>query len=171
METASPGNLREIEALRYQAGAVHRVVQLNLAGISHEDSLVHPAAGGNCLNWVLGHLVATYQHTFPLLGQEPVLAESVAKRYDRGSRPMEDPAEALELSALLSAWDQVAERFLAGLSRLTTEDLDRPAPFSPSKNPNETVRSLLTVVLFHQAYHAGQTGVLRRVAGQTGAIA
>ena len=48
--------------------------------------------------------------------------------------------------------------------------LDRPAPHSPSGNPDETVRSLLTTVFFHQAYHAGQTALLRRIAGREGAI-
>jgi hypothetical protein len=48
--------------------------------------------------------------------------------------------------------------------------MDGPAPFSPSKNPKETLRSLLTTVLFHQAYHSGQTGLLRRIAGKEGAI-
>ena len=37
-------------------------------------------------------------------------------------------------------------------------------------DPDETVGSLLSVVLFHQAYHAGQTAVLRRVAVKDGAI-
>jgi hypothetical protein len=32
------------------------------------------------------------------------------------------------------------------------------------------VRSLLATVAFHQAYHAGQTGTLRRVVGKSGAI-
>jgi uncharacterized damage-inducible protein DinB len=41
---------------------------------------------------------------------------------------------------------------------------------SPSGNPDETVRSLITTVMFHQAYHAGQTAVLRRIAGREGAI-
>lgn len=38
------------------------------------------------------------------------------------------------------------------------------------RNPEETVSSLLTVVLFHRGYHAGQTGILRRIAGKAGAI-
>jgi uncharacterized damage-inducible protein DinB len=48
--------------------------------------------------------------------------------------------------------------------------MDEPAPFSPTNNPKETVRSLLATVFFHQAYHVGQTGLLRRIAGKEGAI-
>lgn len=53
---------------------------------------------------------------------------------------------------------------------LTSETLDRTAPFSPSGDPNETVRSLLTAISWHQAYHAGQMEILRRIAGKDGAI-
>jgi uncharacterized damage-inducible protein DinB len=58
----------------------------------------------------------------------------------------------------------------AGLSTLTAEAMGQPAPFSPSGNPDETVGSLVATVIFHQAYHSGQTGVLRRVSGKKGAI-
>ena len=32
---------------------------VNVKGLSHEDSLVQPPAGGNCLNWVAAHIVAS----------------------------------------------------------------------------------------------------------------
>jgi uncharacterized damage-inducible protein DinB len=44
-------------------------------------------------------------------------------------------------------------------------------PDSPTGDPDETLGSLLAVALFHQAYHAGQLGILRRIAGESGAIA
>ncbi len=44
-------------------------------------------------------------------------------------------------------------------------------PDGPTGNPEETVGSLLAVVMFHQAYHSGQLGILRRIAGESGAIA
>ena len=92
------------------------------------------------------------------------------KHYARGAPPIRDRAEALTFGEILSAWNQAVERVDAGLAGLTPEVLDRPAPASPTDNPHETVRSLLTTVMFHQAYHAGQTAVLRRIAGKEGAI-
>jgi uncharacterized damage-inducible protein DinB len=84
--------------------------------------------------------------------------------------PIQDRAEALSFEEMLNAWNQAVQRVDAGLAGLTPDVLDRPAPGSPSGNPNETVWSLLTTVMFHQAYHAGQTAVLQRVAGKEGAI-
>lgn len=170
MATAALETLSEVGVYRHQARMIHGVVRRNVDGLTQEESLVQPDPGGSCLNWVVGHLLNIYDATLPMLGQKPVMEEGL-KRYARGTPPLQDPAEALELRDLLAAWDQAAERIQAGLASLTAEILDRPAPHSPSNNPNETVRSLLTTTFFHQAYHAGQTGLLRRIAGKEGAIA
>ena len=126
--------------------------------------------GGNRLNWVLGHLLSVYDGFLPLLKQEPVIGAATLKRFARGAPPLEDPAEAIDFAKLLAAWNQASERVDAGLASLDPEILDRPPSDSPSRNPDETVRSLITTIMFHQAYHAGQTAVLRRIAGREGAI-
>lgn len=167
----TPAVAAEIEILREQAKAIHRVLRLNTDGLSQEDSLIQPHAGGNCLNWVVGHLLQTYDGAvLPMLGEAPVLGKEALARYDRGTPELRDPADALALSDLLAAWDVASKRVDAGLARLSPERLDQPAPFTPRNNPHETVRSLLTIVMFHQAYHAGQAGLLRRMAGKEGAI-
>ena len=169
MTTAAPATVSEIGIFRQQAGMTLKVVQANVAGITQEESLIQPSPGGNCQNWVVGHLACIYNNVLPMLGQEPVEAEAL-KRYDRGTPPIKDAAEALELRDLLAAFEKATERVDAGLAGLAPEALDSKVPDSPSGNPNETVRSLLSTVFFHQAYHAGQTGILRRIAGKEGAI-
>jgi uncharacterized damage-inducible protein DinB len=161
----------ETEVLRQQARTIQRVVRLNVEGISHKESLIQPQPAGNCLNWVIGHLVVAYQSIFPLLEQEPVISEERLKAYERHSSPLKDRAEALPFQELLAAFDKASERVDAGLTSLAPRRLDEPAPFSPTNDPKETVRSLLASISFHQAYHAGQTGLLRRIAGKPGAIA
>ena len=170
MTTAAPATLSEIEVFRHQAGMIQTVVRVNVDGLTQEESLVQPSPGGNCLNWVVGHLACIYNKFLPMVGQEPVMEAEALKRYDRGAPPIRDAAEALELRDLLIAFDKATERVIAGLASLSPEALDRKAPESPSGNPNETVRSLLSTIFFHQAYHAGQTGILRRIAGKEGAI-
>jgi hypothetical protein len=171
MATAPVAVSKEIEVLRQQARATQRVVRLNVEGISHEESLIHPQPEGNCLNWVIGHLVSAYQSIFPLLGQEPVMGEGRLKPYARHSSPLKDSAEAVPLQELLAVFGTASERVDAGLAVLAPKKLDEPAPYSPTNDPKETVRSLLASISFHQAYHAGQTGLLRRVIGKPGAIA
>jgi hypothetical protein len=169
MTTAASATVSEVEVFRHQAHVTHEVVRLNVDGMTHEESLIQPTPGGNCLNWVVGHLVCIYDKTLPMLGQEPVMGKAL-KRYDRGAPPLQEPAEALQFGELITAWKEATRRIDTGLAGLTSEVLERPAPHSPGNDPKETVRSLLTVTLFHQAYHAGQTGILRRIAGKEGAI-
>jgi hypothetical protein len=161
----------EVELLRRQGRSVGFVVRLNLDGLTHADSLVQPQPAGSCLNWVLGHMLWAYNSLLPLLGQTPPLSAAALERYARGQPPLQDPADALEFAQLRATWDQAVERIDAGLAGLTPAALDQLAPGSPSGDPNETVRTLLTTILFHQAYHAGQMAVLRRIAGRAGAIA
>ncbi len=170
MEAVVTERIGEVEVFRQMARAIHGVVRRNTEGLSEEESLIQPQPEGNCMNWVVGHLLRVYESVLPALGQEPVLEPGGFDRYKRGSHPVKSADEAMELAALMAAWDEAARRVDAGLAELTVERLDEKAPFSPGNNPNETVRTLLTTVLFHQAYHAGQTGLLRRIAGKPGAI-
>ena len=168
--TVTPAIAGEVEILKRQTRAIHGALRRNVEGFTQQDSLKQPEPGGNCLNWVVGHLLCVYDQVLPGIGQQPVLGAVALKRYERGSSELHDAGEALPLADLLAAWDEAAKRVEAGLGMLTAEKMDGPAPFSPSNNPNETVRSLLATVFFHQAYHTGQTGLLRRMAGKEGAI-
>ena len=169
MATAVTQNLNEIAVLRNQNQMTHKCVRLNAEGVTHDESLIQPEPAGNSMNWIVGHLLSVYNNVLPAVGQAPVMLAEQLKRYDRGSAPV-TASDALEFATLLTAWDEASQRFDAGLASLTPEKLDEKAPFSPSNNPNETVRSVMGVVAFHQAYHAGQTGILRRVSGKPGAI-
>jgi uncharacterized damage-inducible protein DinB len=160
----------EVEVWRHTAHIVHTVVRICAGDFTQEESLCQPEPQGNCLNWVLGHLLRVYDRVLPVLGQAPVMGLERLERYGRGSTPLCEPGDAVELKELLSAWDEAVKRLDAGLATLTEERLDEPAPFSPTNYSKETMRSLLTTIFFHQSYHAGQAGMLRRMAGKPGAI-
>ncbi len=169
MATATT-QVHEIEILRNQNRMTHSVVRMNTDGVSHAESLVAPQPAGNCMNWVVGHLLCVYNRVLPLAGQTPVMDTEELSHYERGAAPIQSPSEAMDLGVLLVAMDKAVDRLDAGLSGFTSETLDQKSPFSPSNNPEETIRSVMSTVLFHQAYHAGQTGVLRRVVGKPGAV-
>lgn len=161
----------EVELLRHSFRTTQQVLRMNVDGVSQAESLVEPQPAGNCLNWIVGHVLCVYNDVLPLVGQQPVMDKEALRRYGRGTPPLRNANEALPLHEMLTKCDEAVNRFEAGLGSLTHERLDLPAPFSPTQNPNETVRSLLATVAFHQAYHVGQMGVLRRIIGKAGAIA
>ncbi|HEX4006319.1 MAG TPA: DinB family protein [Acidobacteriaceae bacterium] len=167
---AAPSIAAEVAIFSRQSQMAQGTVRRNTSDLTHDESVRQPDPGGNCLNWVVGHLVWVYDMVLPALGQQPVLGDRMPAGYHRHSNDRLDCAQSLPFAELLAGFEQAATRFQAGLASATPELLDAPAPVSPSNNPKETVRSLLVSISFHQAYHAGQTGLLRRLAGKEGAI-
>ncbi len=116
--------MSEIAGMRQQARLTRDVVRMNLEGISHEQSLMQPKPGGNCSNWVIGHLVTVYNKVLPLLGQEPVDSAGDLNRYARGSPALTRASEAAQLGDLVHAWDEACVRFDAGLAALPPQGLE-----------------------------------------------
>ncbi len=157
------------EILANQLALNHGTVNVNTKGLTHEDSLVAPPGGGNCLNWVLGHLVVARNGLLKGLGLDPVWEEERAERYSRGSDPI-TAEDALPLDEILAEFAASQETLVEAVNALTDEDLDAASPIKYLKGEDETIGTMLTTFLFHESYHVGQTGLLRRIAGKEGAI-
>ena len=156
--------------IAHQFGISSRVLEKNLEGVSHEESLVSPQAGGSCLNWVVGHLTRSRNQALALFGQKPIFPTEEFDTYDdNGGKPFR-PETAVAFDELKRRFKALQEPLVNGLNALAPEAMDRPAPFSPTGNPKETVGSLLVSLAFHEAYHVGQTGILRRIVGREGVI-
>lgn len=154
------------ETLGQHLAMTYHTAEANLKDMTQEHSLARPTAGGNCANWILGHLVTIHNYLMEILGEPPVWeSEQLARA---GFDPIEDPGDAIAWDTLRDRFLGSRERCLAALRRLTDEALaeELPDPFGGSSSRAK----LLTVIAFHQAYHAGQLGVLRRIAGLSGAI-
>src|SRR5262249_11436391 len=123
----------------------------------------------NCINWVIAHILAVRDQMFALIGLEPVLGES-GLRFRRSSEPLRDERDALPLPELLSAMTTSQQRLEDALGAMTTERL--ATPFDGARLPGRptNVAEMLAFFHFHESYHVGQVGLLRRVAGKEGAI-
>lgn len=166
----STGTAPETAVYRHQAEVIHRRVRRNLEGFSHDESLEQPKPAGHSANWVLGHLIEVYERTLSRLGQERILPEGALDYYRQGSAPVEEPAQALDLAELLNAWDEACRRIDTGLRGLTAAELDKKDNYFKRDPEPTTLRKYLDVILFHQAYHSGQLGLLRRLGGKEGAV-
>lgn len=164
IDTVNP----RVEALVTQLGFVAHVLEANIAGLTHEDSLAQPQPGGNCINWVVGHIVVSRNKILELLGREPIWDSERASRYERGTAPIVGPEDAaLPLEEILRAFDTAQEAILAGLAEISDEELSTMVPSLGGEAPKAVA---LAGLVFHETYHVGQTGVLRRLAGRAGAI-
>jgi DinB family protein len=158
------------EALKLLFQYNHYAIGVNARDLTHQESLIGPGPAGNCANWVLGHIVQNRGAVLSLLGEQPVWDAAEGERYKRGSAPIAGgaappgaAAAAKPFPEIFEALDRSQERILAGLSRVKEEDLG-------SAGTKGSLISKLAGLQFHEAYHAGQLGLLRRIAGKKGAI-
>ena len=148
--------IREIFTKQFKYN--YEVLKINTEKLNDEDGLIQPQKGGNCLNWVIGHIIATRETILKLLNERSVWDKKTIALYERGSAPVPGTrnSKALSLKKLLNDFELSQKRLIAGLNRLNKDDkelVEKIAMFS-----------------FHESYHAGQTGLLRRIIGKEGAI-
>lgn len=138
----------------------HRIIHRQIEGLTHDDSLLQPPFRGNCLNWVLGHIMASRNGVLSLLGEAPILSEEEAALYASGSEPITSSADKhLHFDEIVSALDAAQKRIDTALEKVTPEDLAR-------LEGERTVGQQLAGLFWHEGYHTGQTGYLRQLAGK-----
>jgi uncharacterized damage-inducible protein DinB len=155
------------QLLTQQFTLMYTVAERNLEGMTTEQSLAQPQSGGNCANWIVGHLVNVHNGLMNVLKQAPVWeSEQLARA---GFDPITGPENAIDWNELRERFLGSRERCLAAVAALSDDDINEaglPHPFGGTTTRGE----LLGVLAFHQTYHAGQLGVARRIAGLEGAI-
>jgi hypothetical protein len=152
----------------FSYGAITR----NLDGISQEESLFSPEPAGNCINWVLGHVVTARNTVLTLAGGNPILTSDAAGHYRRGSAPIEAGDPVLDLGTLRGLLADSQQQLLPALVALSHEALELPVPEAIRRPPlTGSIGTALARLAFHESYHNGQLGLLRRLAGKPGAIA
>ncbi len=157
-----------IENLKYLYQINLFALQKNLEGITHAESLIQPQPSGNCLNWVLGHILATREVIYDLLKEPALWSKEEVAKYERGSAPVGEKDDVLSLEKMVSDLAISQERLMAGLSRLSEADLN--VGIEDQRIPAKTTGEKLLLLQFHEAYHTGQIGLLRRIIGKEGVI-
>jgi uncharacterized damage-inducible protein DinB len=140
------------------------ILKAQTKGLSHADTLLQLPFRGNCLNWVLGHMVANRNTMLRVLGEEAILSEAHPTRYGYDSEPVcGDTDDILTLEQLLAALEQSQSTLTASLDKMTPEEL---ALEEQSFLGTTTLGQLIFFLYWHETYHAGQPEYLRQLAGK-----
>jgi len=147
-------------------------IQRNLEGLTHDDSMLSPEPAGNCINWVLGHMVTGRGLILMLAGASPtVLTEEEAASYKRGSAALTEGRTSVDFARLRSALEETQQRLIPALQALGEANLSVEVPEQFRRPPLQgTIGQALVRLSYHEGYHNGQIGVLRRMAGKEAAI-
>jgi len=131
------------------------VVNLNLGEVSQEDSLTTAPNGGNSVNWLVGHMIVVRDGMMKALGLESIADETLINLYQRGTENI-TADKANKLEDLLQKYNRGSDEMIKRLEGDEVTDAEAV--------------DTMTVLLFHEAYHAGQIGLFRRIMGKDSKI-
>lgn len=157
MDASSPKILVEI----YKNN--HDIIHKQLEAINHEESLLQLPFRGNCMNWVVGHILGVRGEALKLMGLPGTLNSVEEKIYGYGSDPLTDPAKACDLNSMVNRLDETLDKVINGLFSLSPDELDRQVSIWRGPMPLITALSFFQ---WHEAYHTGQLELLRQLAGK-----
>lgn len=136
-----------------------RIIGMQINGFTHEDSLLQPPFYGNCMNWVIGHIVRSrgsmLKGGFDL---SLSLTDEQLHTYDK-TAITEDGDHVLTLEQLLDGLNQTQQLIEQALTSTPVEKFTEP--FGESGTLGEYVVGFY----FHDTYHTGQTEQLRQLTG------
>lgn len=140
------------ETLIYLFRVTFSTFNRNLGGITHEESLQSPHSGSS-VNWIAGHLLLTRGQILQRLDETPELPMEELKMYERYSAGIaENP---MPLEQIITLFAKTQDHLLTTLH---------------AKELSPEVFKQTAFLQFHEAYHCGQLGIMRRVLGKSGAI-
>jgi uncharacterized damage-inducible protein DinB len=148
-----------IDLLQFNQSIIHA----QLKDITASESLLQLPFQGNCMNWVVGHILDIRQEWLVMLGLPGVLTEDEQKSYGYGSEPVTCAEQAVPLESLVVRLDETLPTLVDQLKKLSQADLDREVEIWRGKMP---LAEALTYFLWHESYHAGQLEQLRQLAGK-----
>ncbi len=129
-----------------------------LAELSDEQLQHQVAPGKNRIFYLVGHLLATHDRMFPLLGLGERLHPELDETYiTNPDRVLADPLSATELRKV---WAKVNTKLTSAFERFTLEDwLEKHTAVSDEDFVKDPSRNRLAVVISrtsHVSYHFGQ---------------
>ena len=142
------------------------VVNKAIADVATEDWFRKPGDDSNHLLWVMGHLIVHRGLTLKLVGGQWDTAW--APLFARGAQRVADekyPAS----HDLITAWQQVSADLIPAVRNADAGVLSNANPAGTPSFDN-TVGGTVALLAFHDAYHSGQIGFLRKWLGYGQAV-
>jgi uncharacterized damage-inducible protein DinB len=141
------------------------VVRTALDALPDEDFWRRPEGGGNPIGWMLGHIAGARFNLLNRLG-DPAKT-GWGNIFARGM-PLAEAQTYPSRAALQEAWTGTHGRMRDAFASVTPQTLAEKLGRNIGPLTDPTVGETITFLAFHEAYHAGQMGYLRRLLGHAG---
>ncbi|KAF0112190.1 MAG: hypothetical protein FD147_251 [Chloroflexi bacterium] len=139
------------------------VIDRQTQGITHAESVIQPPVRGNCMNWVIGHILMQRDLVLQLLDEAPIWDKSKSDRYRRGSEPVTNAADGLPFDGMMANLALSQERIERGLKAISPDSLTRQGELN---GEHDQIGTLIAGLHWHETYHTGQLELLRQFTGK-----
>jgi hypothetical protein len=128
------------------------LVHAQLQQMTHAQSLLAPPWGGNCINWLVGHLISSRMRALTVLNRSAFWSDAQRSPYRSGSPPLTPTTVGvLPLAQLQHDFRHSQILLLDGLAHCQVEDLGQRSGYQDT-----TIGESLAYYHFHEAHHVGQ---------------
>lgn len=134
----------------------YSLVKKQIDGMNHQESIHQPFQGGNCANWILGHIIVSRCNFMLMLNIPSIWGMTQCRRFIPGSDPISAEIDAILFEVLCDDLDKTQEQLLKALLQTSQEKLQEI-------NGEKTIGEHLAYYNSHEAYHADQLEILRQV--------
>ncbi len=125
------------------------VINKNLEGITDEEALKMSDGGGNCINWIMGHIVFTRDSALETAGIDKICSKEFEELYKTGTS-LSEPSKAVKIIKMVELINKSQELLMKRFNEVDFRNEDKKMEW-------------FIGIGFHEAYHAGQIGILRKI--------
>jgi hypothetical protein len=143
-----------LEDYRFHTSLIHRFVD----DISHKESLLQLPFEHNCLNWILGHIVANRSHVLETVGVDHPWKDETRKWYHQGTPPVRPESGSVNITSLIDYLNQSIDLLAPKLKNYSDdwmEEIHRNYRGEKSRYQH------LIGFHWHEAFHIGQLEILQ----------
>ncbi len=132
-----------------------------VSGLSLEELNRRGGPDSSSMLWIAGHLTLSRARMLKLAGRDFDFPWS--DNFAKGAA-IKEPSSYPAISEILSVWDEVSKRLQEQLSQVEPSLLYARSPHTfPVED--KSVRGALAFFVYHESYHIGQMGYLRKMLG------
>ncbi|GAB5494297.1 MAG: hypothetical protein Phog2KO_45120 [Phototrophicaceae bacterium] len=148
------------------------LIEKQVEGLSHEQSMIAPPFRANRLNWVIGHIVEHRDWMLRALDENTLMTAKDVMLYRRGSEALQDDSPVMDLVSLMALMKRAKDCLISAISQANEDFLiEKPQTGILLESHKDKTRfERLQGLLWHETYHMGQLELLRQLAGTNDAI-
>ena len=136
------------------------IMNLVLTDLTNEQATTRSRKGeGSSISWIVGHLLDFRCQAINLFGIER------EREFKEMFRYASDGSDYPDIKELKEEWDKLHNEIEAAFANITDDQITAPIKSENSVHEEKTVLDVITFFMWHESYHIGVIGAIRKELG------